>query len=202
MDESRSFAAWVSALEAADDDAVHRLWEEYFHKLTAIARGRLPEMRRRSFDEEDVALSALQSFCTGLEAGRFSRLNDAGNLWALLVLITHRKAAHRIRDETALKRGGGRVQGESVFGQSPDGIQGIITAEPDAEFAGLMLEELDHLQTVLSDDGLQQIALLRLQGFTNAEIARQLGCVERTIDRRLALIRKIWEESFDSDRSA
>lgn len=192
---SDSFGNWLQRLQADNDDATQRLWEEYFQKLTVVARAKLPDMRRRAFDEEDIALSALQSFCNGIRAGRFPRLNDEGNLWALLVLITKRKAAHRIRDETAKKRGGGNLQGESALGQQ--GMLGFAANEPTTEFAAQMAEELDHLRELLDDDGLAQIALYRLQGFTNADIATKMDCVERTIDRRLALIRRIWVESVD-----
>ena len=195
---SDSFGSWLQRLQADNDDATQRLWEEYFQKLTVVARARLPEMRRRVFDEEDIALSALQSFCNGIRAGRFPQLNDEGNLWALLVLITKRKAAHRIRDETAKKRGGGNLQGESALGQQ--GILGFAANEPTAEFATQMAEELGYLRELLKDDGLEQIAMYRLQGFTNAEIAEKMNCVERTTDRRLALIRRIWAESVDDEQ--
>ena len=45
---------------------------------------------RRDFDEEDVALSVFQSLCDGVKSGKFSRLDDRVNLWALLVVITSR----------------------------------------------------------------------------------------------------------------
>ena len=203
MDEktSDSFGTWLAGLQAEKDDAVQRLWEQYFQRLTSVARAKLPEVRKRVFDEEDVALSALQSFCDGIRAGRFLGLDDEGNLWALLVMITKRKAAHRIRDETAKKRGGGNLQGESAL--EPGGIRGVIAGEPNEEFAMQMVAELDHLRATLQDEGLQQIALYRLQGLTNAEIAEKMGCVERTIDRRLALIRRIWVDAVENDeRSA
>ena len=190
-----SFRAWITRLQAGEDEATERLWEQYFRKLTTVAKSRLPEMRRRVFDEEDVALSALQSFCDGIRGGRFPRLGGEGNLWALLVLIAKRKAAHRIRDEMTKKRGGGNLQGESALGQN--GIHGFIADEPTAEFAIRMVEELDHLRELLKDEELERIALYRMQGLTNAEIAQEMNCVERTIDRRLALIRRIWVNSVD-----
>ena len=192
MQES-DFEAWMDDLRNLDDAAVHQLWEHYFQRLTEIARRRLPTNQKRAYDEEDVALSAINSFCQGLGGGRFPILNDEGNLWALLVLIVARKAAHRVRDDRALKRGGGSVQGESVFADNPRaGIQGVISSEPTPEFARQVFEETDHLYHVLPDDNLRQIALLKMEGLTNREVADQLGCVERTVERRLKLIRQIW----------
>ena len=47
-----------------------------------------------------------------------------------------------------------------------------------------------------SDDTLdevnQAIQAQRNEGYTNGEIAAKLGCTERTVERKLALIREIW----------
>jgi DNA-directed RNA polymerase specialized sigma24 family protein len=46
------------------------------------------------------------------------------------------------------------------------------------------------------DPALRQIAQLRLDGYTNIEIATRLGCALRTVERRLELIRRIWNEEM------
>jgi DNA-directed RNA polymerase specialized sigma24 family protein len=38
-----------------------------------------------------------------------------------------------------------------------------------------------------------------MEGYTTAEIARQLGCVEHTVRRKLRSIREIWSEDEDED---
>lgn len=196
MAQDDGFHHWINELAAGTNEAVEQLWDDYFQRLVELARKRLPSGGRRDFDEEDVALSAIHSFCKGLGKRRFPTLNDEGNLWALLVLITSRKASHRVRDGQAQKRGGGRVQGESAFGgTSKGGIESVIAENPSAEFAHRLFEETDHLFHVLDDDGLQQIAMLKMEGLTNREVAERLGCVERTVDRRLRLIREIWTAS-------
>jgi DNA-directed RNA polymerase specialized sigma24 family protein len=44
-------------------------------------------------------------------------------------------------------------------------------------------------------DDLRQVARLRLEEYTNGEIAGRLGCSERTVERKLVLIRGFWEET-------
>jgi DNA-directed RNA polymerase specialized sigma24 family protein len=39
---------------------------------------------------------------------------------------------------------------------------------------------------------LRRIALLKLEGYSNKEIAQQLGCALRTVENRLMLIRSLW----------
>jgi DNA-directed RNA polymerase specialized sigma24 family protein len=46
----------------------------------------------------------------------------------------------------------------------------------------------------LADDTLKQIATLKLEGYTNEEIAGRLGCVPRTVERKLERIREKWSQ--------
>ena len=92
MRSSGSITRWLGQLKAGAADAVEPLWERYFRRLVGLARARLQGTPRRAADEEDVALSAFDSFCRGAEQGRFPQLLDRDNLWRLLVTITARKA--------------------------------------------------------------------------------------------------------------
>ena len=51
-----------------------------------------------------------------------------------------------------------------------------------------MADECDRLLKLLGDPELEAIALLKLEGLTNNEIADRLECVPRTIERRLRVI--------------
>ena len=50
---------------------------------------------------------------------------------------------------------------------------------------------LYHLLELLDGD-MRHIALLKLEGYTNEEIAAAMGCSLPTVERRLRLIRKAW----------
>ena len=50
---------------------------------------------------------------------------------------------------------------------------------------------------MLSDPGLRQIALWKLEGYTNSEIAQQLECTLRTVERKLERIRAYWGTGDD-----
>jgi DNA-directed RNA polymerase specialized sigma24 family protein len=43
----------------------------------------------------------------------------------------------------------------------------------------------------------QLVALLRVEGYTNEEIAQQLGCTRRSVQRRINLIREVWAEEIE-----
>ena len=86
------FEAWLEALSQGNPQAAEELWEQHFSSIIKAARQYLKDTPRRVADEEDVALSALNSFVRGEKAGRFQELKDSRELWKLLRIITARKA--------------------------------------------------------------------------------------------------------------
>jgi DNA-directed RNA polymerase specialized sigma24 family protein len=187
---------WINQLKAGDRTSVQPLWEGYFQQMVRLARQRLRAAPRRAADEEDVALSAFDSFCRGAEQGRFPRLTDRDSLWSHLFYYTVRKASHLIRSEGRQKRGGGQVLDESSLA-GPDGEPGLVqvlSREPTPELAALVAEEYRLLLDRLPDARTRSVAQWKLEGHTNDEIAVKLGCVRRSVERMLQLIRSLWQE--------
>jgi RNA polymerase sigma factor (sigma-70 family) len=184
---SKSITTWIGELRQGNSAAAQELWERYYAQLLQLTRSKMRGTPKRAADEEDVALSAFHSLCQS--AARFPRLNDRNDLWQVLIMLTARKAAHERRRQQAQKRGGTK----SGTGGEQE-LDAIVGAEPTPEFAAMIGEEFEILLKRLPDDGLRQIARLRLEDYNNSEIAAQLQCSERTVERRLALIRAVWEE--------
>ena len=197
---------WLAALEAGDEQAAQRLWTHYYLRMVALAAAKLQGVNRRVADEEDVALSAFDSFCRGLQAGRFPDIADRHGLWRLLVVITARKAADLAQFNRRQKRGSGAVRGDSALislngascRQAVGGWSEVVGSEPTPEFSCHVREELDRLLALLGDATLTEIALAKLEGYTNDDIARRMQVVPRTIERKLALIRQRWAEEDPS----
>jgi DNA-directed RNA polymerase specialized sigma24 family protein len=194
-DEDRgSVTHWLGDLKVGDMAAAQPLWERYYGKLVLLARAKLRRLPRSGAeqDEEDAALSAFNSFCAGAARGKFPKLDDREDLWRLLVVITARKAMAQANREARLKRGGGRVVEDA--GANPKGLDLLAGPEPSPEFAAMVAEEFQRLLDALEDDGLRDVAVRRMEGYTSDEIAERLGCARRTVARRLDLIRKTWLE--------
>ncbi len=113
MSNGESVTQWLDGIKAGEGADIQRLWDRYFQRLVRLAGAKLPGHCRRAFDEEDVAISAFQSFCNRAGQGQFPQLSGRDDLWRLLATLTVRKAALMIRHQTRQKRGGGRVLGES-----------------------------------------------------------------------------------------
>ena len=199
MSATGSVTALLERLQEGDHDAARLLWQRYFPRLVALARKKLQATPRRVADEEDAALSAFDSFCRRAEQGQFPDLKDRDGLWALLVVLTARKAADLVRHHNREKRGGGQVQGDSALrpgeGDSgPGGFDDVEDDGPTPEEAALLAEEVETLLARLQEPVLRQIAVRKLEGFTNAEIAAQLSCSLTTVERRLAIIRRLLQD--------
>jgi DNA-directed RNA polymerase specialized sigma24 family protein len=198
MPEGGSVSRWIQALKEGDSAAAQNLWEGYFHRLVSLARAKLRGVVRRAEDEEDAALSAFDAFCRGAARGRYPQVADRDDLWRLLVVITARKASNLAGRERRLKRGGGAVRGDSALAgpagaDAGDGWERLVGDEPTPDFAAQAAEEYRRLLGRLDDDQLRAIAESKLEGCTNEEIASRLHCSRATVERRLGVIRRLWE---------
>lgn len=197
MASEDSVSQWILGVQHGDSLAAQRLWERYYGRLVRLADRNLNGSPRRMADEEDVVVSAFAAFCQAAEKGRFPELTEREGLWRLLVKLTAKKAASQLRRQFRKKRGGGLVRGESVFwgpDQQPStaGLDGVIGDSPTPEFAAAVAEECSRLFDLLDED-LRSIAVAKMEGYTNLEIADRLKCSLSTVERSLRMIRKAWE---------
>ena len=200
--KTEEFSELLERVRAGDDDAIAKLWEDYYQQLVRIAAKRMPQNLRRSGDEEDIALSAFHSFIAGVRHDRFPDLSGRDNLWGLLITLTGRKVHAQLRHQTRQKRGGGTVRGESVFldragEETAGGIGGVTGDASPPDIQTELAETCDGLLDQLGDEQLKQIAVMRMDGFLVDEIASRLGLSKRAVERRLQLIRRTWTEQAD-----
>jgi RNA polymerase sigma factor (sigma-70 family) len=187
---------------AGRDLAARLIWRRYFQDLLELARHNLNRRIRRREDEEDVLQSMYKSFCLRQQRGEFD-LAGRDALWKLLVTITLRKARNAAKKQTRDRRDIAREQtiGDRDDSEAADwALEQMDAAGPSPAEAALLNEALERRLAVLADSALRQIAMWRLEGYTNREIADRLDCTERSVERRMERIRSKWT-SYD-DRSA
>ncbi len=135
-------------------------------------------------------LSVFDSFYTAAEKGRFPDLSDRDDLWRLLLRMAARKVVDKRRHDLRQRRGG-NVRLHSLDHASDD--ERVIEAigdEPSPEMVLMMQESVEQLFSHLGVGQLRDLAGAKLEGYTNAELAQRFSCSERTIERRLHLIRE------------
>lgn len=206
MSVSESVTLWINQLRDGDSLAAQRLWETYFQRMVELARRKLVGASPAAADEEDVALSAFKSFCMGAREGRFPQVLDRDNLWPMLMAITLHKSVDLIREANRLKRGGvargGAADGEKAPHQRlAESLSEVLSREPTPEFAAELADNLQRLLERLNatgDASLSQIALLRMQGYSAAEVGERLDCSPRSIQRKLVVIARMWQKDEPS----
>ena len=198
--ENGSVVEWIERIHDGDSKATDEIWKQYYQRMVRLADRRMSRLKR-VYDAEDAALSAMNSFFSGIQKGRFRELNSRHNLWKILAVITARTIARRTKEQMRQKRGGGNIRGESVFfnsGQDSNlahGIHQVAGAEPTPEYAAALVDHYNSMLSKLDKDDLREYAELRLEGLTVEEIANAKGCCKRTVMRKLARIKFLLEQA-------
>src|SRR5262249_747456 len=111
-----------------------------------------------------------------------------------------RKALDTMRHQVRLKRGGGHVLGESALLVSQggegegEGLAEVLGREPTPEDVARFADDYRSLLAKLNDPSLRSIAQRRLEGQTTQQIAVAHKVSTKTIERKLQLIRAIWNQ--------
>jgi RNA polymerase sigma factor (sigma-70 family) len=184
-DPSGSITVLYQQWRQGNADSISQLMARFWPRLLALANSTLRGRVQRMADAEDALQSAMLSFWERVDGGGFDDEMDRDDLWNVLGLITVRKAIKLQEREGAQKRGGGKVVTGIPLENEPqkhseDGVD-LVCAE--------LLEMLD--------PELRAFALLRLTGYKNREIAEQFDCTERKVERKLQLVRAVWEQEVD-----
>jgi DNA-directed RNA polymerase specialized sigma24 family protein len=193
---------WIRQLESGQSAAAQPLWEHFCQKLMQLAGQKLSSKLRRSYDEEDAALSAFHSLCRVISERRQADLGDRDNLWRLLVTITERKVNTRLRHEIREKRDIRRTVGESCLISSDEksgGIASLPDREPTPEFAAEFADICGAMLDALGDETLKEVAQQRLKNYDPDEIAKTLRLSRRTVERKLLIIRGRWEKLLSEE---
>jgi RNA polymerase sigma factor (sigma-70 family) len=172
----------IRAVQDDRDSAVGPLLAVYFDRLVQLARARLQNLPGLVGHDEDLALHSFHSVYRRLrDAARPLHLAGRDDLWRLLATRTVSRAIDLIRRHRP-----GEVPGDQD-------VEHLLAREPNPEEAAEMADECRRLLDLLDDPQLRQIALWKVEGYTNEEIAAKLDCVPRTIERKVARIRLLWK---------
>jgi DNA-directed RNA polymerase specialized sigma24 family protein len=200
MTSGGSVSAWIDQLKAGDEAALGKLHARYWPVLVGLARRQLHGAPCRAADEEDVAQQAFWDFYQSLKGGRLPQLSHRHHLLALLTHIIACQASNQLKHEFGVqKRGAGRVRGESVLdgpadsGDTPRGLEQVEDPGLSPQEIALLHESYQRYVGGLPEK-LRPFAELYLASLTHQEIADRLGCTERTVDRKIALILAHWRE--------
>jgi DNA-directed RNA polymerase specialized sigma24 family protein len=153
---------------------------------------------RKSGCSKDIATDVLMKISRDLTAGRHRQLNNRQDLWILLISIVNEHIVQHRKDR--IPQGGSIPQELSITDY-------LSNCEQDLEFLlskgnryGSLQEILDRFEDLISivkDKQSKEVAILKLQGYSNREIGSQLGIVGKTVDRKVNKIISRWKHYLD-----
>jgi RNA polymerase sigma factor (sigma-70 family) len=182
---SQSITRLMRAVQEGNSSAVRPLLAAYFDRLVHLARKRLQNLPGLGGYDEDLALRSFHSVYQRLrDPTRPLDLAGRDDLWRLLATRTVSRAIDLIR----------RHRPAEVPGDQD--VTRLLTQEPTPEEAAEVADECRRLLDSLPEPELRQIALWKVEGYTNEEIAAQLDCVPRTIERKVSRIRLLWKHEL------
>jgi RNA polymerase sigma-70 factor (ECF subfamily) len=199
-DTEKQWQSWVRRLADGDQQVAEEFWGMYGVRLQGLAAQFLGNKLRCREGPEDVVQSVCRTFFRRAQGGQFA-LDDSQSLWRLLCAITVTKVREKARFHGRGKRTFEREWHYEATGDdsNPAGPQLKAPQPTPAEAA----EFADELGVLLSgmDDEERRLVELKLEQYTTAEIAQELGCSERTVRRILkrvqSRLQRILEESSE-----
>jgi len=175
-DESRSF---YDRLNNVTESAAEEVDRRHRQQLCVLVERELDKRFRAREDPEDIAQSALNSLYRGIKENRF-RIDSAGELWALLAKIAHRKILNRAKYHNAQRRNPADEEladGDLAPSETPLPNEEVLAADLiEKTVAGLPPPEPEIFQ-------------LRLQGYTLQEIADKVDMTPTAVRARLNRLR-------------
>jgi RNA polymerase sigma factor (sigma-70 family) len=180
----------VNRWKAGDERAAKELFDTYVDRLMALARRRISQRLASRVDPEDIVQSVFRTFFGRVKAGKF-QFQDQDDLCKLLVRITINKTMRQVDFHTAAKRNPGQETRQSD--EAYDHLPELLAGEPSPEVTVAFLDQLEHFLGELRPQE-RQILEMRMQGYSNEEIAAKLDIYDRKIRRVMEHIREVAEE--------
>jgi RNA polymerase sigma-70 factor (ECF subfamily) len=176
---------FLQDLSRGDEQVARQLFDTYVDRLVALARSRISQRLASRVDPEDIVQSVFRTFFGRIKEGRF-QINDQDDLCKLLMRITVHKTLRQIAFHKAAKRDPGHETGQEDG--SHDHIMELLDREPTPDDAVAFVDQLEHFLGRLRPQE-RQILEMRMQGYTNEEIAQELGIYDRKIRRVIERVR-------------
>jgi RNA polymerase sigma-70 factor (ECF subfamily) len=178
------FASLIERSRQGDRTALARLVEQYEFKIRLVARHRLGPALRPYLDSVDLTQSVHRSLILGLRQNKFE-ISSPKNLIALALTMVRRKVARQWRHLQRQKR---FDPGSASEGALPDVLTSLSSTQADPTRAAQFNDQVHQLcQSLEKTD--RRLLELRLQDYSLAEVAGQLGITVNALRVRLHRLR-------------
>jgi RNA polymerase sigma-70 factor (ECF subfamily) len=183
------FDILMAKVRLGDSDALAQLVQVYENEVRRTARCMLGRALRSYLEPADLVQSVHRTLLVGLRQNKF-QITTPQKLLALAATVTRHKILQHARHWQCQQR-------HSLALAETDAADGTRTmangSGSDPARAAEFKDTIEHLCSTL-DDTSRRLVELRLQGYSTAEVARQLGISADILRVRLSRLRQRWRE--------
>ncbi len=176
----------IERIRNSDDDAATTLYERYADRVKWFVHTRVSNQLKQQVESEDIVQSIFKSVFRGMSSRGYNA-PEGGTLWHLIAVV----AIHKVRKNASRRNAAMRDARRTQPLDSLDaGHDTEVSATQEMEAA--VREAIECLSQQE-----QTVVVLRLQNFSVEEIAAQMGCSPRTVERRLQQVRVALSELLE-----
>ena len=175
----------VSRWRAGDQEAARQIFERYVSQLLTLASRRISQRLASRVDPEDIVQSVFRTFFHRAREGQF-QIDDPDDLCKLLARITVHKTLRQIAFHRRAKRDACQEAGQGDA--EADHMMSLLASEPTPEDTVALYDQMEHFLGQLGTED-RRILQMRMEGYSNVEIADKLNITDRKIRRLLERIR-------------
>jgi RNA polymerase sigma factor (sigma-70 family) len=184
-ESSGEFTDLLARARRGDREAQAELVRQYEPKVRLVARVLLGPALRPYLDSLDLVQSVHRGLLLGLRQKKF-HLAGPENLIALALTLVRRRVARHWRH---LQRQRRLADGTSASGELAAALTSLSGSGDDPASAAQFRDQVEHLCSGLKPAE-RRLLELRLQGYTAAEVARELGLSAVALRVRLTRLRQ------------
>lgn len=171
----------------AKSKAIEKLWNVYIDRLCEIARVTLTKEAARASSDQSMIQSVFDSLQRRAQCGQLMPLSHEDGLWKYLLESINRRAAKLSTD--AQPTDTSEINSTTVPSHVQLSHQEAAFKEPTADGIQEILQKLDGIE----GDITRNVVLLHLQSYTDQQISERLKISQRSVHRKIALVKKMWE---------
>lgn len=197
-DELGSVSELIERLRHSDPDAAAALWARFEVRLVRYIVQVLRAGPATSVDEGAIGNSVFEGLLQLARQGKLANVRR-DEFWKLTKVIAKRRVIDKVRRAYRTKRGGGTVVTESVVRGANAAAHEFLDQFPARQTSPDIVAMTEDLLSRIEQEftrELWQILDLRLQSFTDPEIASRINKSVPTVERKLRLIRQILKEKY------
>jgi RNA polymerase sigma-70 factor, ECF subfamily len=176
----------IARIRGGDDDAATALYERYADRVKWFVQTRTSDQLKHQVEPEDIVQSIFKSVFRGMESRGYDA-PEGGTLWHLIAVV----AIHKVRKNASRRHAAMRDARRTESLDSLDAGQ-VSDHEAAQEMEFAVREAIECLSPQE-----QTVVNLRMQNYSVDEIAKQIGCSPRTVERRLQQVRVELSELLD-----